>query len=178
MKLYLTIILVLTFACAVFAQDASNQAAKDSARLNKETEKSRKKNEKHFEKEKMSRPAQISINADREKVASMTVETLTSYGYTLDNESPRRLVFSRPLKGFGKTLAGQMAVGTRGGNAPRMAIAATINEVSGVTTVILDTGIFSNNIFGKTNSADLNKNKKIRGDLDSILTSVKTKSEQ
>jgi hypothetical protein len=164
-KLLPFIILILVFG-------VSGQTAGSAQPLTKE----QKKQAEREEKEALKRPAQIVINAPLEKVNQLLVVAFQSWNYQIDEESPRRLVMSKEVPGIGNKILAGMAVGN-GGEA-RYKLVASFAEVSGMTSITVNFALVSQNAFGKTNYASLDKEKKLRREVDPLLRAVKLKAEQ
>jgi hypothetical protein len=183
MKIKLSILIVLFCAGLSFGQPGTAKIygdARDKPPTYPRTQsdaKAEAKEMKRLAKEKAKRPPQIEINAPKDKVIPLLVQGLIHFNFTIDRDSSYSITASRPLEGFKESLIGAMAVGTKYGSSPRMYMTATINEVSGVTTVILTTSLSAENVFGKSNNASLDKNKKIRQGNEDFLVSLKNEAE-
>ena len=132
---------------------------------------------KQAQKERLKQLAQIQIKAPKETVASVLIQTVQNMGFILQNESPNRLMLQKALSG-GNAILGQLAVGTRGGSYPLGTYTFSLNTVGAITTVVADISIVSENVFGKSNRLDLNKNKKNRAEMDEVLLYVKKQCEK
>lgn len=128
-------------------------------------------------KQRLKQPAQIRIAAAKETVSSVIIDTMQGFGFSLQNESTNRLILQKKLTGMNAFL-GQLAVGTRGGSEPMATYIFTLNELNSITSVTVDISMMSENVFGKTNRLDLNKNKKNREEADNILMQIKNRSER
>lgn len=144
----------------------------------KELKKQQKEQKKAAErelKERLKRPAFIVVNAPVDLVNKVLVYALQLWEYQIDEESPRRIVMSKPVKGFGDKLLANMTVGN--GVESRYSVQANLTELGTNTSVTLSFSLGSKNVFGKTNSMNLDSNKKLRPQVDDLLQAVKTKSE-
>lgn len=171
---YLSIILVLIFAFSLSAQTAA-----DNIKLSKEEKQAQKEREKQAEreeKERLKRPAQIQINAPSASVSQLLIAAFQSWNYQLDDESANRLTMSKQVPGLGNKILAGMAVGN-GGEA-RYRLQVSLASLSGQTNVTVNFSLVSQNAFGKTNYASLDKDKKLRREVDSLLLAVKNRAER
>jgi len=167
MKHILSLAFIFAFSFATYGQAPT-----------KEEIKAQEKAAKKEAKERLKQPPQVQINAPKEKVKPLLIGYLLQTNFTLEDESDYRVVASRPLKGFGESLMGTLAVGTKYGSSPKMFMNFTLNEISGVTTVILVRAVAAENVFGKSNSASLRETKKSRPELEAILAKLKVDAEK
>lgn len=172
MKTYSTLILILIFAAGAFGQSGKS---KDND--NKPNPVTDKKQTKQIEKERLERPASIQINAPKDKVIPLLVQGLIEHNFAVESDSAYRVVASRPLNGRKERMSAAMHVSTVNGGTPRMYVTATINEVSGITTVILSSAIAADATLGKSSGASFDKNKKIRQENDEFLERLKIRAE-
>lgn len=130
--------------------------------------------DKASQKQRMKNAPQIAIGAPADQVMSMLVRGFQSWNYQVESESPRSLTMSKSVPGFGNQLLVGMAMG---GNNFRYKITATVSETSGISYVIVNAWMTSQNAFGKTNSQSIDGNKKFRAQLDDLLMEIKRRTE-
>jgi hypothetical protein len=166
MKINGTILMILIFAVCIFGQSGTS---KDND--NKPSTVTDKKQAKQIEKDRLERPASIQINAPKDKVIPLLVQGFTELNFAVDSDSAYRIVASRPLKGKNERMSAGMYVG----GIARMYMTATINEVSGITTVILSSAIANDATLVGSRSFD--KKKKNRQENDEFLEKLKIRVE-
>lgn len=127
---------------------------------------------KKAEKERLKKPAQVTVSAPSDRIKQALVREMATEGWTLDNEGQFKLAFSRSIKGWAG-FAAQLAHGYRNGVPPRASMDFTIIPSDQTTVIVADIGITAGNAFGKMDRTDYNENKKARADVESFLARAK-----
>jgi hypothetical protein len=130
--------------------------------------------DKNAQKERLKSPVAVQIAAPASTVQQVLIRGFQANGYQIENQSTSSLMFVKPITGFGETLAAGLAMG---GNKPRYKMQVSTSEIGGITTLIVNGWVTSENAFGKTNEMSLDKNKKTRAPLEDLLAEVKRQAE-
>lgn len=154
------------------------QQRRESERLAEAGEKDAKRRAKQAEKERLERPAQITINASAERVKSIFVARTASNGATIEEASDYRIVFSKRITGMKGAFA-QALLGNAYSEQPKYTATLVLAEIEkGKTLVTLsDIAISVRMALGNVNRVDYTKDKKTRVEADSMLEQLKQAAE-
>jgi len=128
------------------------------------------------EKRRYQQPARIQISSDSEKVRGLIILAMSSWNYSLEDDSKYRLVFTREIKGMKGALA-QVMVGNSYSGPAKHTMAWTVSEVEGLTSILVDLSVTAQMAQGKVNRIDMNKDKEWRRAVELMLGQLKRRAE-
>jgi tetratricopeptide (TPR) repeat protein len=153
------------------------RARKEREKQEHEAARERERTAKAAEKERMNRPAQITINAGAELVRALIVSRAASQGSTIEEASEYKVILSRRVGGMRGVLT-QALIGNAYSDEPKYQATFVIVETEpGKTLVTVDAAVVVRMVLGNINRVDLNKNKEVRADIDRVLEGLKTQAE-
>lgn len=152
----------------------ANDQRKESERVAKAKAKEDAKRSKQADKDRLERPTQITINAGAERVRALFVARIASDGNTIEEATDYKIVFSKRMTGMRGAFT-QALLGNAYSETPKYTATAVLAEIEKGKTLITisDIAITVRMPFGNVNRIDYTKDRKTRGDADSMLLRLK-----
>lgn len=163
----INILFYLFAVILVFTVQTAKAQETDKEKIN--AEKERQKSAEKQEKERLKKPPQIEINAPGKGIGELLVNVFKARNYKVDVTGKTKIGMSLIMP--------QVNTQTGAGGIASYKIIISLDEKDGKTKVTINSAVIAPDGFGRTQYISLDRDKKTRAEIESILAAVKEKIE-